>query len=174
MDDTATGIIEREAALADFDHARDEFEDAFSKAPDEALSYMPDGDDYSIGYLLIHVRDIMRNYAGVADKIKEAAFGEVRLGGEGEPPSTPEQVTDRNASLAEMEAAHDDLAGKLRALAYEDFTRKAPVYYPGSEEPYPTSAADIVTWVTDHYREHVPHVEQLIEGWKSGNMVSDA
>lgn len=167
MDDTAADIIDREAALADLDHARDDFEDAFSKAPDEALGYMPEGDDYSIGYLLIHVRDIIRNYAGVADKIKEAAFGEVRLGGEGESPSAPEQLTDRGAALAEMEAAHDDLAVKVRALAYEDFGRKAPVYYPGSDEPFPTSASDLLTWVSDHYREHVPHVEQLIDRWRN-------
>ncbi len=166
MDDTAAEIIAREKALADFDHARDDFEDAFSQVPDEALGYKPEGDDYSIGYLLTHITGSLLQYSSVATKIHEAAFGEVRLDSEGPPEPDNSQTIDREAALTEMEAAHDALAGKLRELAYEDFSRKAPVYYPGSTDPYPTGAADILGWVTDHYREHIPHVAELLAGWE--------
>lgn len=169
MDVTADGIIAREKALADFDHARDDFEDAFGSVPEEALSYKPEGDDYSIGYLLTHIMGSMRDYSNAVIKIHEAAYGEVRLDSYG--PQPPDNATiDRNAALTEMEVAHDTLAGKLRELAYEDFTRKAPVYYPGATNPYPTSAADIIGWVTDHYREHIPHVEGLLAEWEKEKM----
>jgi hypothetical protein len=165
MDETASEIIDRETALANFDHARDDWEDAFSKAPDDALGYKPEGDDYTIGFLLPHITSSMRNYSTVVDKIHEAAFGEVRF--ESYPPGPSDSTTlDRAAALTDMEDAHDTLASQLRELAYEDFNRKAPVYYPGSNEPYPTSAADIIGWVTDHYQEHIPHVAELLESWR--------
>ena len=166
MDDTATDIIAREKALADFDHARDDFEDAFGRAPDEALGYKPEGDDYSIGYLLAHITGTMRMYSGVAAKIHEAAYGEVRLGSDDPPQPPSSQIVDREAALAEMETVHDTLAGKLRELAYENFSRKAPVYYPGSTDPYPTGAADILGWVAGHYKEHIPHIAELLAGWE--------
>lgn len=166
MDDTATDIIKREKALADFDHARDDFEDAFGRVPDEALDYKPEGDDYSIGYLLTHITGSLQQYSSTVTKIHEAAFGEVRLVGEGPPEPHDGQTIDREAAITEMEAAHDSLAGKLRELAYENFSRKAPVYYPGSTDPYPTGAADILGWVTDHYREHIPHIKDLLERWE--------
>jgi len=165
MDDTAADIIDRENALADFDHARDDFEDAFEKVPDEALGYMPEGDDYSIGYLLTHITDVLTKYAGTVDKIQEAGYGEVHLSEDGEPGVPADQTIVRAASLEQMEAAHDTLAGKLREMAYKDFHRQAPVYYPGSTEPYPTGASDIIGWVTEHYREHIAHVAELLEGW---------
>jgi hypothetical protein len=167
MDSTSDDIIAREKALADFDHARDDFEDAFDKAPDQALGYKPEGDDYSIGYLLTHITGVLTKYIGVVDKIREAGYGEVRLAGDGSSEVVTDQAIDRAASLTQMEAAHDTLAAKLREMAYEDFTRQAPVYYPGSTEPYPTGASDIIGWVTDHYREHVPHVASLLEEYSN-------
>src|SRR5260370_1063978 len=41
--------MEREAALADFDTARKEWEDAFARVPDGALAYLKPGDDYAQG-----------------------------------------------------------------------------------------------------------------------------
>ncbi len=165
MDDTAGEIITREEALADFDHARDDFEDAFSKVPDEALGYKPEGDDYTIGFLLSHITTSMRDYSKVVAQIHEAAFGEVHIDSYSAPDAAPGQTSDRAASLTNMETVHDTLAAQLEELAYENFSRKAPVYYPGAIDAYPTSASDIIGWVTDHYREHISHVEQLLERW---------
>jgi hypothetical protein len=48
-----------------------------------------------------------------------------------------------------------------------DFERKAPVRYEAGAEPYPTSAADVAGWLTGHYQEHVPHIQQLLEDWRA-------
>ena len=72
----------------------------------------------------------------------------------------------RQAVLDELDAVHDRLAARLRKMAYEEYGRQAPVHYGGSPDPYPTSAHDIIGWLTDHYYEHVPHIEQLLEGWQ--------
>ena len=39
--------------------------------------------------------------------------------------------------------------------------RSVPVRYKADQAPYDTSPADIVAWLTDHYREHVPHIAKL-------------
>ena len=177
MDETAVNIIERETALADFDHAREDFEAAFGQVPDEALHWKPEGDDYSIGDLLPHVTSVLKGYLALIEMMKLADFQEVRKAASDEQavlferyrPSWPDplkRVDSRRAALEQMEAAHDELAAKLRDMAYKEYSRQAPVYYPGSEEAYPTRAADIIGWVTEHYREHVQHVGGLLEGWK--------
>ncbi|HEX8220071.1 MAG TPA: DinB family protein [Chloroflexia bacterium] len=184
MDETASNIIERETVLADFDHARDDFEDALGRVPDEAMGYKPEGDDYTIGGIVMHITNSMRMYAVLLGMMRDAEFQEVRLaaypGGdavvegdpsgdwvEGIPSLSPEDATrNRQAALDAMEAAHDKLAAQLRELLKDDFSRQAPVYYPGAEDTFPTSGADILRWQTDHYREHVPQVLQMLEQWQ--------
>jgi DinB family protein len=176
MDDTADRVMDRETALARFDHARDDFLQTFAAVPDEALSYLPKGDDYTIGDLLPHLIDFMHTYTVALDAMRESDFGETRpydeavdaavrehdrrmkeiySGGEGRP-----QV------IEQLEQVHDRLAGKLRELAYEDYSREAPVYYRGSTDPYPTRAADFLDWLTDHYYEHVAQVNKMLGEWK--------
>src|ERR671933_1571442 len=79
MDETATKIIDRETALADFDHARDDFETAYAQVPDEALDYRPDGEDYAISDLVPHITASIRGYSRQLDKMKEAEYRELRL-----------------------------------------------------------------------------------------------
>jgi uncharacterized damage-inducible protein DinB len=178
MDDVAARIIEREEALAEFDHAREDFERAWSKVPDEALDYKPVGDDYSIRDLLSHMSGVMEMYMRTLKKIREAEYEEVRLVA-GTPESEPHygdrlkvragravRLEDRTGLLDELEANHDRLAAMLRERVEEEFGRQAPVYYVGSEEPYPTSGRDILGWVTNHYREHIAHVAELLERWE--------
>ncbi|HEY0070353.1 MAG TPA: DinB family protein, partial [Chloroflexia bacterium] len=173
-----------ETVLADFDHARDDFEDALGQVPDEAMRYKPEGDDYTIGGIIMHVTNSMRMYALLLGLMREAEFQEVRLvaypGGEavvegdptadwveGIPTLSPEEaLRNREAALSAMEAAHDRLAAQLRDLLHDDFSRQSPVYYPGATETFPTSGADILRWQTDHYREHVPQVLQMLEQWQ--------
>ena len=40
--------MERDAALADFEAAREEWEAAFSRVPDGALTYLKPGDDVNL------------------------------------------------------------------------------------------------------------------------------
>jgi hypothetical protein len=180
MDDLAASIIERETALAGFDHARDDFEVAYARVPDEALDYKPEGDDYAISDLVPHITASIIGYSRQLEKMKEAEYQELRLVADtlhadllqshrqsrADASRKPSQRMD---ALDEMEAAHDELASKLRDMAHDDYTRVAPVYYPGSDEAYPTRPSDIAGWLTDHYREHIPHVQQLLEGWEKRN-----
>lgn len=177
MDDFAAQIIDRETALANFDHARDDFENALGLAPVEALDYKPEGDDYSIADLVPHCTHAIQRYNRLLDAIEEAEYQEVREAAGDEHDELLQRHraarldagsrgTAGKSALDELDAAHDRLATRLRELAQEEYARAAPVYYPGSDEPYPTRAMDIVGWLTDHYQEHVPHVTQMLEAWK--------
>jgi len=180
MDDIAAGIIDRETALADFDHARDDFETAYEQVPDEALDHKPEGDDYAVSDLVPHITASIRGYSRQLDKMKEAEYRELRLVADTLQADLLEshrqmradasrKPAERKDALGEMEAAHDEPAAKLREMAHDDYTRVAPVYYAGSTEAYPTRPSDIAGWLADHYREHVAHVEQLLEGWRKQN-----
>jgi hypothetical protein len=35
------------------------------------------------------------------------------------------------------------------------------------EEPLPTSPADVVGWLRDHYYEHVPQIRELFLEWRA-------
>src|SRR6476661_687872 len=79
MDDVAADIIDRERELADFDHARDDFERSYASVPAAALDYTPEGDDYSLGYLIPHVTASIERYSRLLDDLKAAEYREVRL-----------------------------------------------------------------------------------------------
>ncbi len=86
---------------------------------------------------------------------------------QGLPTISPAEATrNRQAALDVLEAAHDRLAGQLRELVTEDFSRQAAVYYPGATETSPISGADILRWQLDHYREHIQQVQQVLEQWQ--------
>lgn len=174
MDDFASNIIDREVALAKFDHARDDFEAAFALVPDEALGWKPEGDDYTLGDLLPHVIGSIANYMTVLDYIKAADGGAVVPGWEADQAMADYKArvqaiyaagAGRTAVIDELDAAHDRMASRLHDMAYEEYGHQTPVHYGGSSEPFPTSAHDILGWLTDHYYEHVPHIAQLLEGW---------
>ena len=69
------------------------------------------------------------------------------------------------AVLDDMRAAHSALVDAIRLTPAESFARKAAVTYSGSREPYPTSPADVVGWVRDHYKEHTQQVADLVSAW---------
>src|SRR5438094_9164088 len=73
--------MEREAALADFESARKEWEAAFANVPDGALTYLKPGDDYSLGGLQVHVNWVLVHYRRVLDAILAAGFGETAADG---------------------------------------------------------------------------------------------
>jgi hypothetical protein len=176
MDELAANIIDRESALAKFDHARDDFEAAFARVPDEALEWKPEGDDYTIGFLVPHVISSITNYSALLDRIETGGYGAQVAPGWEEDKTLTDSIAmlhaiyaagaGRTAILDELDTAHDRLAARLRKLAYEEYSLQSPVHYGGSPDPFPTSAHDILGWLTDHYYEHVPHIEQLLEGWQ--------
>ena len=164
---------EREATLADFDRARGEFEEAVRGAPDAALRYRAAGDDYALGGLVVHVTQVLEHYTAVLDAIHTADW---------QSPTAPPSVTsDSDAALirdgfggdsradvlGRLREAHAALADAVRAEPSEWFSRPAPVTYSSSTEPYPTSPADVVGWVRDHYAEHTQQIAELIADWAS-------
>ncbi len=168
--------MDRESSLRDFEKARGEWEAAFEKVPDAALTYLKPGDDYSLGGLQVHVNWVLEHYNRVLNAIVAASFEQI---GPQDPPGAEDRaregmrrgLTDeeRSPSLDEM----DDLHGSVRAMCSElrdsDWSRKAPVVYGEGQDPYPTSPEDIVGWLCDHYREHVEQSADLIEEWRTAS-----
>jgi len=68
---------------------------------------------------------------------------------------------ERDEAFAVLESTHDDFATAALSLVPPDYVRKVPVTYEAGKAPHDTSPADIVGWLTDHNREHVPQITQL-------------
>lgn len=168
--------MKREAALADFELARGEWESAFTKVPDGALGYLKPGDDYALGGLLVHVNWVLTHYRRVLDGIVAGRFGPL---GPQDPPGEGEAAVQkakeglvagqRAKALAEMGRLHAAVVTAITRLPEEDWLRKADVIYGEGQEPYPTCPEDIIGWLRDHYREHVDQSADLVEDWKASN-----
>jgi hypothetical protein len=179
MSDSTDSSTSAAQQLNTFDQARDQFLAAFAQAPDEALPFVPPGDEYAIGVLPIHMLDPITRYMTVFDQIMAGDFGLVNRAGD---PAALAWETERHAHsvatrptgaeragmLADLAAAHQRVVDRFSALDAATFTRQAPVIYPGSADPYPTSAQDILGWLKDHYDEHTAQMGQLLAQWRSG------
>ena len=157
--------------LADFDAAQQAFLQAFSAVPDAALAYRPEGDDYAISGLLIHVAGVLEHYAHVLDELVRADFGPVDI--DGAPDAHDLTLVrdgispaDRDSTLARMQSGHARLTQGVQTLSASDLQHKAPVRYGADVEPFPTSAVDILGWTRDHYYEHVSRIGELLDRWR--------
>ena len=166
--------MERNDALADFDAARDEWESAFAKVPDDALGYLKPGDDYALGGLQVHVNWVLVHYNRVLDGLIAHDFAQLPpqdRPGEGDAVNKKAKAgltaSERASSLKEMSRLHAAVLTGARRLREEDGTRKGPVIYGEGQDPYPTSADDILGWLRDHYREHVQQSAELISDWEA-------
>jgi hypothetical protein len=168
MSDAPAEQADPAMALVDFGRTRDELEAAFRAVPDEALRYLPEGDEYALGGLAVHVTEVLAHYSHVLDEMRAAGFQEVRV--VEPPPSEAVRVgfggDARGAVFESMRAAHDRLAANVGMLAGDDYTRKAPVYYGTAAEPVDTSAADIMGWMIGHYRDHAKQVADMLATWQ--------
>jgi hypothetical protein len=181
LDDTADRVIDRETALANFDHARDDFLQAFAAVPDEALSYLPEGGDETISEVLAHVIRSIYMWTPAVGALNRANFGEAgpfdgsEEAGVREHDARIEQINADGAGrvqvIEHLEAGHDRLAGKLRELAYDDYSRSITVHnLHSSTPPYRTPGGDhFIGWLTDHYREHAAQVSKMLAEWKQQN-----
>jgi hypothetical protein len=167
-----TTTDDRQSRLSEFDRAHTAFRDAIAAAPEASLGYLRPGDDYALGGLVHHVNAVLEHYRSTIDAIVEAGFQATQPR---DRPGLFEEANararaglgpgEREAALAATDGLHGEVRDRVAALAPDDFQRKAPVTFEGGAEPYPTSPADILGWLTDHYREHVPHAEELLSGW---------
>jgi uncharacterized damage-inducible protein DinB len=162
--------------LAVLDAARDEFLSEFAQAPDAALAHVPTGEEYALGGLLVHLCDPIDRYLDVFGRMLGAGFGPVDVASDPEYQareaarhaavvSARPTSADRPGLLVALGAAHERVRSALGALDSETFVRQAPVVYSAGTEAYPTSARDILGWLTDHYREHTAQVATMLAGW---------
>jgi hypothetical protein len=166
--------MERDAALADFEAARSEWESAFAKVPDGALGYLKPGDDYALGGLLVHVNWVLTHYRRVLDGIIAGKFGQL---GPQDPPGEAQSAVQkakvgltagqRAKALGEMGRLHVAVVTAATRLPEGDWSRKAAVIYGEGQDPYPTCPDDVIGWLRDHYREHVQQSADLVEDWKT-------
>jgi hypothetical protein len=168
---------EQADALSRFDAARDAFLDAFARAPDEALPYVPAGDEYALGTLLPHLCEPMDRYMDQLAWMRRAAFAPIDLAADGPRAARATQIHvqlvamrpaggDRARLLAEVHDAHERVRAAVAALDAAEFMRQAPVIYSTGSDPYPTSAQDIMGWLIDHYREHIDQVQAMLAQWR--------
>jgi hypothetical protein len=161
--------MQRDAALADFELARSEWESAFARIPDVALSYLKPGDDYALGGLQVHVNWVLTHYRRVIDGIVAGGFAELGpQDGPGDAEAAGKKAgagldaRERAKTLDEMERLHKAVVAAVTRLPETDWSRKCPVVYGAGQDPYPTSPEDIVEWLRDHYREHVQQSADLV------------
>jgi hypothetical protein len=168
--------MDRDAALADFNVARKEWESAFAQVPDGALAYLKPGDDYALGGLQVHVNWVLTHYRRVLDGIVVGGFrqlGPQDTPGEGEAATKRAKAGlgagERARALDEMGRLHAAVAAAVTRMPEGDWPRKAAVIYGEGQDPYPTSPEDIIEWLRDHYREHVEQSAELVEDWRAAN-----
>src|SRR5215471_7684783 len=173
--DTSASVTEQ---LNTFDEARDHFLAAFAQAPDEALPFVPPGDEYAIGVLPIHLLDPITRYMTVFEQMMASDFALVDRAGDpaalaweaerhAHSAATRPTGAERAGMLRDLTAAHQKVVDRFSALDAATFTSQGPVIYPGSSDPYPTSAQDILGWLTDHYDEHTVQMGQLLDQWRA-------
>jgi hypothetical protein len=166
--------MERDAALAEFELARSEWESAFARVPEGGLAYLKPGDDYALGGLQVHVNWVLTHYRRVIDGIIAGGFAQlVPQDAPGEAEAAGQKArggldaAKRAKSLAEMERLHRAVVGACAGLPESDWSRKCPVVYGAGQDPYPTSPEDVIEWLRDHYREHVTQSADLIGDWEA-------
>jgi hypothetical protein len=162
---------DRDAVVAGFDQSRQEFEEAVRRAPDTALRFKPSGEDYALGGLVVHVAQVLRHYTSVIDAIHAADWQALNAPDSGPTAEETALIHDgfagsaRVAVLEDMRSAHNALVDAIQVSVPDAFRRQAAVTYSGSSEAYPTSAADVINWVQDHYKEHTQQIADLVSAW---------
>ncbi len=177
MDAIVDRDLDRGTVRRGLDEAHAALVSAFGDAPDDALGYRPEGDDYALSGLIEHVAGSMRHYAHVLDLLdsrQAAAPGSIPRVGALNDEQDERRVargydaSERGLALADLAAARTALVSRLDRVPASAFRTGAPVLYEGSDEPYVTSAADVAGWVGDHCREHVAHIRALVTAWRTG------
>jgi DinB superfamily len=178
----APSASESATALAAFDQARDVFLAAFAQAPDEALPYVPPGDEYALGILPVHLQDPIHDYMDLFERIVRTDFASFDMSADADAAEKAEASArhhralaeqrptgdDRAEMLADLARAHESVRARFAPLDDATFTRQAQVVFAGGGAPYPTSARIVVGWMTDHYDEHTQQVGELLTRWRAG------
>jgi hypothetical protein len=163
----------REVALAALDAAHNKFERALRAIPDAALVYRPPADDFALGGILVHVAEVLAQYAELLQQFRAADLAPVR---QAEPACDAQRTASIRAGLAPQQraemiellrVAHAALVVRVCQLPEDQFTLKVPVMFCGSTEHAATSAEDVVGWMRAHYVEHIAQIGALLACWRS-------
>ena len=149
--------------------ARGELAAAFQGVPDGALQYRGASDEYALSGIVVHLTATVDHYRRVLEGMIDSSFKAFALqpqdpgveAAHAERAKNGFSAGDRNEAFALLESTNDDFATATLSLVSPDYVRKVPVTYKAGEAPHDTSPADIVRWLTDHYREHVPQIKKL-------------
>lgn len=170
--DEFSGTGDHAAVLAEFDQARDAFLAAFAEAPDSALSYLPDGEEYALGALLLHLTSPLQTYTLLLNRLLLVPAGAALLDySDSEEMSIRSREAvlaarptgaERAGLLAGLATAHAQFHDRLATFPAGRFDQEVPVLYPGGGDPYPTSARAVAGWVIDHYHEHTAQVTAML------------
>ncbi|MGZ3664112.1 MAG: DinB family protein [Ktedonobacterales bacterium] len=177
----APSTSESAQALAAFDQARDVFLAAFAQAPDEALPYVPPGEEYALGILPVHLQDSIHDYMDLFARIVRTDFASFDMSADADAAEKAEASARHHRALAEQRPTGAERAGMLTDLArthesvrarfapLDDvtFTRQAQIVFSAGGPVYPTSARDLVGWMTDHYNEHTQQAGELLTRWRA-------
>lgn len=172
---------DRASAMAAFDDTYHAFLAEFAQAPDAALPFVPPGDEYAVGVLPMHLLDSIQHYLSVLDRLLREGFVafDLSAGPDGVAKAEADARrhaflavhrptgADRAPMLAELEDGHRAVHARVDPLDDATFFRQAPVIYSVGGQAYPTSANDIMGWLTDHYREHVDQTQSLLAQWRA-------
>lgn len=160
-------------ALIHFDSARDAYLRAMRQVPPEGAGYLKPGDDYSLGGIAVHVNLVLEHYTNTLKSMISEDFGECRPL---DPPGQEERALARakaslsaaelSSELAATEQLHEQAVEIFNGLR-DSWTREAPVLYGSATEPYPTSAATVMDWLTGHYAEQMPQIASLMEEYSA-------
>src|ERR1700682_3964598 len=119
-----------DGALADFELARSEWETAFGLVPDGALAYLKPGDDYALGGLQVHVNWVLTHYRRVLDGIIAGGFGQLDpQDGPGDAEAAGKKaragldVRERATALKEMARLHAAIVAVVAQLPETDWSR---------------------------------------------------
>ena len=170
--------VEKSAALADFERARDEFLDAMHACPDEALAYLKPGDIYAIGGFFPHANWVLKHYLRVLERLGagQAGFRTDDPAGEHEEANRRAlaglQPGQRDAELAELGHHHRRVLSVSESIPTEVWESKVDVFYFDADDAFPTSPDDVLGWLRDHYREHVPQSADLLAEWRLAQTAS--
>src|SRR5579859_3481589 len=129
----------REAAIVAFDQAHVSFLEAFRDVPDEALSYVPAGDEYALGILPEHLCDSLWSYSSQLDATLRAGFSQIDLSQDNiyqaararrhaELAAWRPSSAEREAILARLEMAHEHARSRLAAREYPACGGRAPAH----------------------------------------------
>ena len=160
---------QRETDLHQLFVARSEFATAFAAVPDSALQYKGASDEYALSGIVVHLSATIDHYRRVVEGLLDTEFKPFAIQAQdpgveaahAKRAQTGFAADERDEAFALLEAAHDDFAECVLTVQPQDYARKISITYKAGDTPHDTSAADIVGWLTGHYREHVPNVQKM-------------